>query len=100
MVDLGALAPGVKVKIVDEWTAGCGQNVNGLMGKYLGQIVTIMEVDIEEDLVLIEEDSGDCRFRSGGHWAWNAYCFDHVVDDGDIDFEPSSEKEIFSFIFK
>lgn len=99
MVDLSTLAPGIKVKVVDEWTAGCGQNLNGLMDKYLGQIVTILEVDIEEDLVFIEEDSGDCRFHTDGHWTWNSYCFDYIVDDG-MDFEPSSEEEIFSFIFK
>ena len=69
MFNLDVLAPGVKVKIVDEWKAGCGQNINGLMDKYLGKIVTIMDVDIEEDIITIEEDSGDCRFRSGGHWA-------------------------------
>lgn len=83
MVNLDVLAPGVKVKIVDEWEAGCGQNVDGLMDKYL-----------------IEEDSGDCRFRVGGHWAWNSYCFDYIVDSNEPDFEPSSESEILSFIFK
>lgn len=89
MVNLDVLAPGVKVKIVDEWEAGCGQNVDGLMDKYLGKIVTILD-----------EDSGDCRFRVGGHWAWNSYCFDYIVDSNEPDFEPSSESEILSFIFK
>lgn len=49
MVNLDVLAPGVKVKIVDEWEAGCGQNVDGLMDKYLGKIVTILDVDVDED---------------------------------------------------
>lgn len=84
MVNLNALAPGIRVKIVDEWKPGCGQNVNGLMDKYLGQIVTILDVD--EDTATIEEDSGDCRFR--------------IVDSDEPDFKPSSESEILSFIFK
>lgn len=49
MVNLDVLAPGIRVKIVDEWKPGCGQNVNGLMDKYLGQIVTILDVDVDED---------------------------------------------------
>lgn len=85
MVNLDVLAPGVKVKIVDEWEAGCGQNVDGLMDKYLGKIVTILDVDVDEDMATIEEDSGDCRFR---------------VDSNEPDFEPLSESEILSFIFK
>lgn len=56
MVNLDALAPGIRVKIVDEWKPGCGQNVNGLMDKYLGQIVTILDVDVDEDTATIEED--------------------------------------------
>lgn len=94
MVNLDALAPGIRVKIVDEWKPGCGQNVDGLMDKYLGQIVTILDVDVDEDTATIEGDSGDCRFRVGGHWAWNS------VDSDESDFEPSSESEILSFIFK
>lgn len=41
MIDIETLAPGTKVKIVDEWRPSCGQNVEGLMDKYLGQIVTV-----------------------------------------------------------
>lgn len=100
MVNLDVLAPGIRVKIVDEWKPGCGQNVNGLMDKYLGQIVTILDVDVDEDTATIEEDSGDCRFRVDGYWAWNSYCFDYIVDSDESDFEPSSESEILSFIFK
>ena len=100
MVNLDVLAPGIRVKIVDEWKPGCGQNVNGLMDKYLGPIVTILDVDVDEDTATVEEDSGDCRFRVDGHWAWNSYCFDYIVDSDESDFEPSSESEILSFIFK
>ena len=60
----------------------------------------ILDVDVDEDMATIEEDSGDCRFRVGGHWAWNSYCFDYIVDSNEPDFEPSSESEILSFIFK
>lgn len=79
---------------------GVRSKCKGLMDKYLGQIVTILDVDVDEDTATIEEDSGDCRFRVGGHWAWNPYCFDYIVDSDESDFEPSSESEILSFIFK
>ena len=87
------------VKIVDRWCSGCGQNIEGLMDKYLGQVVTVLE--IQERTVIIEEDAGDCKFQNGGHWAWNSMCFDCIVIETPEheDFEPSSKDEIFSFLF-
>lgn len=100
MIDILDLVPGAKVKIIDEWLPLCGQNAEGLMDKYLGQIVTVMEVNVDEDIVLIEEDAGDCEFRMSGHWIWNAFCFDYIIEDdaSDEDFDISSENEILSFI--
>ena len=98
MVPVEMLSPGMRVKIVDRWGGGCGQNAEGLMDKYLGQIVTVLE--IQGGTVSIEEDAGDCKFRKGGHWAWGAMCFEHIVEDEcQESFEVPSEDEILSFIF-
>lgn len=100
MVPVKMLLPGMRVKIVDEWNSGCGQNVEGLMDKYLGQIVTVLE--IQGGIVTIEEDAGDCKFRTGGHWVWGSMCFDCIIEDEpqeQEDFEPLSNDEIISFLF-
>lgn len=92
MVSVNELSPGMRVKIVDKWDRGgsCRQNNEGYMDEYLGQIVTIS--DIEGPYVEIEEDHG--------RWCWNAYCFDYIVyDENQEDFEVSSEDEILSLIF-
>lgn len=97
MIDIDTLVPGTKVKIIDEWMPLCGQNAEGLMDKYLGQIVTVFQV--QGNTVLIEEDAGDCEFQAGGHWCWNAFCFECIIDDVEYeDFDISSESEILSFI--
>lgn len=97
MVDVNTLRPGMKVKIVEHWVPGCRQNRRGDMDKYLGTVATILRV--EGDHALIEEDEGEYIYQ-GGHWYWNSNCFECVVDDTQDDFEPSSENEIFSFIFR
>lgn len=98
MVPVETLSPGVRVKIVEQWNDNSGQNLSGLMDKYLGQIVTVL--DIQGNFVYIEEDNGDCSFHESGHWNWNKFCFDYIVEDGaQEDFEPSSNNEIFSLIF-
>lgn len=98
MVNIDDLSPGMRLKIVDSWNSHSNENSEGLMDKYLGLIVTILKIDGRT--IYIEEDSGDCEFQWGGHWAWNSYCFDYIVDSNEPDFEPSSESEILSFIFK
>lgn len=98
MVPVEVLSPGMRIKIVDQWSFGCGQNIDGLMDKYLGQIVTVL--DLQGGIVRIEEDAGDCNFQEGGHWEWNSNCFDYIVEDEvQENFEPASNGEIFSFIF-
>lgn len=97
MVDIDDLKPGVKVKIVDAWNDSCGENSDGLMDKFLGQTVTVFQ--IRGRTILIEEDAGDCEFQQDGHWSWNCFCFDYIIDETyDEDFDISSESEILSFI--
>lgn len=93
MVPIRELSPGMRVKIVDQWVAGCCQNVEGHMDKYLGQIVTVSEI-VGGD-VFIEEDKDDEWQR----WFWNSHCFDHTVEDEFEDFEPASDSEFISLIF-
>ena len=83
MVPVEMLSPGMRVKIVDSWNDRCGQNYDGLMDKYLGQIVTVLEV--RGGTVLIE-------------WIWNSWCFDYIAYEHQEDFEVSSKDEILSFI--
>lgn len=96
MVPVEMLSPGMRVKIVDSWNDRCGQNYDGLMDKYLGQIVTVLEV--RGRTVLIEEDAGECEHQADGHWIWNSWCFDYIAYERQEDFEVSSKDEILSFI--
>lgn len=98
MIDIMALQPGMKVKVIDEWVPGCKQNRAGEMDKYLGTFVTVL--DVRGDTILIEEDAGECIHQDGGHWYWNAHCFDYILNEDGRDFEPSSESEILSLIFQ
>lgn len=92
MVPLEQLSPGMHVKIVDQWVPGCYQNDAGRMDKYLGQVVTVLE--IRDDYILIEEDEKDYF----GHWYWNSRCLDCIMGEEYEDFEPASNSEIFSLI--
>ena len=75
---------GDKVKIVDAWVPGCGQNSSGLMDKWLGKIMTIREVKCLH--CCMEEDQGD---RPGG-WNWFAPAIaGKVVAD-----KPSEVREV------
>jgi len=98
MVPIEHLSPGMRVKIVDHWVSGCNQNSKGLMDKYLGQVVTVLNV--HDGYVTIEEDFGESiSIKRNHHWAWNSKCIDHIVEDEQADFTPASNDEIFSFIF-
>lgn len=98
MVNIQDISPGMRVKIVDKWIQNCNRNPDGLMDKYLGKIVTILEVLY--DSAIIEEDTGDGPRHQEGHWRWNKYCFDYIVYDEDEpeNFEPPTESEILSLI--
>lgn len=99
MVPIEMLSPGMRVKIVDQWNDQCFQNNRGLMDKYLGQVVTVL--DVHGCSVRIEEDAGDCEFQEGGHWSWGAFCFDCIVVEDETweDFEIADISEIFSLLY-
>lgn len=97
MVPLDLLSPGMRVKIVDRWGAGCYQNDEGKMDKYLGQVVTVLK--LESSYALIEEDAEDCPSHLSGHWYWSPSCFDYIVDEEE-DFEPASSGEILSLFLE
>lgn len=94
MVDISTLAPGMRVKIVDEWGLRCQQNRDGEMDRYLGAIVTVAE--IHDGYIFIEEDVLE---NDGGPWYWNAYCLDRVVDEIDTEIEAADDDELSSFLF-
>ena len=71
MIDIMALQPGMKVKVIDEWVPGCKQNRAGEMDKYLGTSVTVL--DVRGDTILIEEDAGECIHQSRWRSQWLFY---------------------------
>lgn len=97
MVDIKMLQPGTKLKVVDQWPIACGFNHNKNMDKYLGQVVTVL--DVRTVSVLIEEDAGEHPYLKGGHFYWNLRCFEYIVEYGKENTEQSSSNSDFSFIF-
>ena len=98
MVELKDLAPGMKIKIVDEWVPGCRQNYGGGMDHWLGKIVTVKE--IRNTSFIIEEDYGECRLQSG-HWHWFPNAVDYIVyPDNDLpDIDDAAAEAILQFLF-
>lgn len=90
MVSLDRLQVGMNIKIVDEWNENSGENKEGLMDQWLGQIVTVSEV-YPNYCVLVEEDNR--------RWAWYPSAIDCIVDGTESDFDAASEDELSDFIF-
>ena len=55
--------------IVNKWNPMCGENDEGLMEHWLGQVMTIRSVN--EMCYRMEEDK-DEGYHNG--WCWNEYC--------------------------
>lgn len=81
VVNIDDLQVGDRVEIVREWHALSGQNGSGRMDKYLGTVMTVREVCIDEESIRMEEDAED---GFGNGWVWNKYCINRIVDDDDI----------------
>ena len=100
MVEIEDLEVGMKVKIVDQWNAHTCQNPDGRMDRWLGQIVTVAEVQLGSNgdgYIFIEED----KLEDYGHWYWNKHCIDYIVQCEDLtDNDPSSKADIASFLFE
>lgn len=59
---------GDKVRIVDKWVAGCSENIEGKMDKWLGKVMTVRA--IENGCYRMEEDSNEYC----GGWYWREPC--------------------------
>lgn len=88
MIDIHELREGDKVKIVDAWCEGCGENNEGRMDKYLGRLVTVRRV--YDNSISIEEDQGD----RGGGWSWFPAALEPAEDH--LEYEPESDEDFFS----
>jgi len=67
---------GDKVRIVSKWNNKSMENLEGLMDKWLGQIMTIDECG--------KNVRGDSYYRMKEHnheWAWNDYCIEGLADE-------------------
>ena len=73
------LLPGDLVQIVNEWVPGSGQNNEGLMDKWLGEIMTVKYRD-RNDLRMEEDDHDRDRFHRSGGWFWSRIMIERVVD--------------------
>lgn len=58
---------GDRVRIISKWGIGCHQNEDGEMDKWLGKVMTIREVDEEEEYYRMEEDVEEL-YGNGWHW--------------------------------
>lgn len=90
MVSIRELSIGMRVKIVNEWDDDCGQNGEGRMDHWLGQIMTVRET--YSDSVMMQEDSGEGILGHG--WYWNAHCIDYIVPDEPFDCDMPDFSEL------
>lgn len=72
---------GDKVRIVDHWVEGCGQNMEGRMDKWLGKTMTIREVIDVAGLYRMKEDQND-QGRFFG-WCWSNECIAGLAGDSE-----------------
>nr|WP_325232897.1 hypothetical protein [uncultured Oscillibacter sp.] len=99
MVDSRKLRPGMKVRIVGDPADVPHIDPDFKMGKWCGQIVTVLSVS--EDSIKIVEDAGDGPEEQGGHWFWYDGAVECIAkkEPNYPDFDVASKNEILSFIF-
>ena len=98
MVDSARLHIGDKVKIVDAWGGRIGQNNQGRMDKWLGQVMTISEfISTNRSWMRMVEDDGENGDRG---WSWSCRMIDRIVTDYEPPAEPPkiSDDDILSMI--
>ena len=88
MVDFRDLAPGMKVKIVDQKGPGDIWNSAGLMDHFLGIHATVHSIRglNRHPRITLEE----CHDGDGDYWAWSQSMIECIIDDNISDFEPAS----------
>lgn len=63
---------GDKVRIVDHWSNGCGQNADGEMDEWLGKVMTIHSINSWGSYHMKEDY---------GRWSWNNRCIAGLAED-------------------
>ena len=98
MVRARDLKPGMRIKIVDDWTELCIYNPDGLMDHWLGQIVSVLRTEDTPDngtAIIIEEDVGEYECTKDGHWYWYESSIECIVGDANVDeLEPANDDEL------
>lgn len=98
MIGSRELRPGMRVRIVEDQADVPYIDPDCKMGKWCGQVVTVLSV--YDDSIQIEEDEGE-GLKKGGHWFWYDGAVECIVEEEPDypDFDVASQSEIFSFIF-
>lgn len=88
-----SLMPGDQVRIVASRVRG--MNSDGLMDKWLGQVMTV-DMRCTDNTLRMLEDKGD---RPGGsRWVWRRGMIDRIADETEDPDEICTEDELASFI--
>lgn len=88
-----SLMPGDQVRIVASRVRG--MNSDGLMDKWLGQVMTVDRRCTDNSLRMLE-DKGERP--GGGRWMWTRNMIDRIVDDNEECDDICTEDELASFI--
>jgi len=80
---------GDRVLIVPQWPVGAGQNPDGLMDHWLGQVMTIREVETSgvRPYYRMKEDNRD--------WHWYEHMIDGLADEFEI---KISQDDLMNFL--
>ena len=101
MDNIDLLHPGEHVRIVSEWPPNGRQNGAGKMDKWLGQIMTVREVNIgragRHTLLKMVEDAMEFRNSAGDGWSWFPEMIECVIDD-DCGDAIASDSELSDFL--
>jgi len=90
------LKPSDRVRIVDQWGPSAQFNPDGLMDHWLGQVMTVREID--HDNVKMEEDIDEYDGNSLPGWNWDGDMIECIIDDAppaSYDYEVSPIAELF-----
>lgn len=99
MIDISMLQVGDKIRVVDVWPAEGRHNREGLMDEYLGQILTVRNINTRRKFCQVWEDA-DGGYDLDG-WAWYPELIDEIVSeeaDEIDDCEPSDLEELKAFL--
>lgn len=79
MIDMSQLYKGALVKIVDAWPeGGAGEDDEGRMDCYLGQILTVSDISDGLNYFFVEEDRDDYGDYT---WYWYPKMVEYIVEE-------------------